>query len=152
MRVFLLYILFLLGMAGTVGCLSAAKETSKGVISSVIEQIEEGDSFDDASDQAIQIGQANGTSAFTYVGLSLFALGAISFAFFIRDAGIKLMFAGGIAGAVPYVVQSQYFSIITDTAIVLTLLIGVWHLWWKIKQSERSEEATAYNGKEEPKP
>lgn len=148
MRVILLYILLLFSLAGMVGCLSAAKETSKGVISSVIDDLDEAD-LSDATVDALAVGEANGTSAFTYVGLGLFAIGAISFAFFIRDAGIKLMFAGGIAGAVPYVVQSQYFSYITDTAIVLILAIGVWHLWWKIK---RSEEATADNGKEIKKP
>jgi nitrogen fixation-related uncharacterized protein len=46
-------------------------------------------------------------------------------------------------------VQSQYFSIIVNVSIGIVLLIGIWHFWWKVKQSEQSETA---NHGEEPKP
>jgi len=143
MRLIALYCLFLVGM---VGCASVAKESAKGVVSSVVEDFDEYD-LGDAADEALAIGQANGTSKFTIVGLGLFALGAVSFAFFARDAGLKLIACGALAGSVPYIVQSSYFSLIVNISIGLVLLIGIWHFWWKIKQSENP-----HNGEEEQKP
>jgi len=146
MRIIALYILLLVGM---LGCASVAKETGKGIVSSVVEDFDEYD-LSDSAEEALAVGQANGTSKFTYVGLALFALGAVSFAFFARDAGLKLMACGALAGSVPYVVQSSYFSLIVNISIGLVLLIGIWHFLWKIKQSEKSEQPN--NGEEEQKP
>ena len=140
MRIALLTILLFLGL---IGCASVAKETGKGIISSVVEDLDEYD-LSDATDEALAVGKANGTSAFTYVGLGLFAIGAVSFAFLARDAGLKLMACGAVAGSVPYIVQSAYFSIIVSGALLVSLLIAVYHLWWKVKRIENAEE--------EPKP
>ena len=143
MRLIALYCLFLVGM---MGCASVVKESAKGVVSSVVEDFDEYD-LSDATDEALAIGQANGTSKFTYVGLGLFALGAVSFAFFARDAGLKLIACGALAGSVPYIVQSPYFSIIVNSAIVAVLLIAIYHFWWKVRKSEETQ-----NAEEEQKP
>jgi uncharacterized membrane protein YqjE len=152
MRLIALYILFLVGL---IGCGSVVKESAKGAVSSIVEDFDEYD-LSDATDEALAIGQANGTSKFTYVGLGLFALGAVSFAFFARDAGLKLIACGALSGSVPYIVQSQYFNIIVNSGIVIVLLIGIWHFWWKIKQSEESDqikkEEDAHNAEEVTKP
>jgi len=135
MRLIALYILLL---AGLIGCGSVIKETGKGIVSSVVEDFDEYD-LNDATDEALAIGKSNGTSSFTYVGLALFAIGAVSFAFFARDAGLKLIACGALSGSVPYIVQSQYFAIIVNCGIVAVLLIGIWHFWWKVKQSETTD-------------
>jgi hypothetical protein len=142
MRLIALYILLL---AGLIGCGSVVKESAKGAVSSIVEDFDEYD-LADATDEALAIGKSNGTSSFTYVGLALFAVGAVSFAFLARDAGIKLMVCGALSGSVPYIVQSQYFAIIVNCGIVAVLLIGIWHFWWKVKQSETTDHG------EEPKP
>ena len=143
MRLIALYILLLVGL---IGCGSVVKETGKGIVSSVVEDFDEYD-LSDATDEALAIGKSNGTSSFTYVGLGLFVIGAVSFAFLARDAGIKLMVCGALSGSVPYIVQSQYFAIIVNSGIVAVLLIGIWHFWWKVKQSEQSE--TTDHGEEQ---
>ena len=145
MRLIALYILLL---AGLIGCGSVVKESAKGAVSSIVEDFDEYD-LADATDEALAVGKANGTSSFTYVGLGLFVIGAVSFAFLARDAGLKLIACGALSGSVPYIVQSQYFSIIVNVSIGIVLLIGIWHFWWKVKQSEQSE--TTDHG-EEPKP
>jgi hypothetical protein len=134
MRLIALYILLL---AGLIGCGSVVKESAKGAVSSIVEDFDEYD-LADATDEALAVGKANGTSSFTYVGLGLFVIGAVSFAFLARDAGIKLMVCGALSGSVPYIVQSQYFAIIVNSGIVVVLLIGIWHFWWKVKQSEQT--------------
>ena len=101
--------LTLLLLLGVVGCVASVDKNP----ASIIDDLKELDLSDTAT-EALAIGATNGTSAFTYVGLGLFAIGAVSFAFLARDAGLKLMACGAIAGAVPYVVQSAYFSIIVS--------------------------------------
>ena len=61
-------------------------------------------------------------------------------AFLARDAGLKLMACGAISGSVPYIVQSAYFSIIVSGALLIALLIALYHFWWKVKQSEQNAE------------
>jgi len=137
MRIALLSFLLFLGL---IGCASVVKETAKGAVSSIVGDFDEYD-LSDATDEALAVGQANGTSKFTYVGLGLFVLGAVSFAFFARDAGLKLIACGALAGSVPYIVQSQYFSIIVSGALLISLLIAIYHLWWKIRKIENAEDS-----------
>ena len=148
MRIALLYILFYLGL---IGCASVIKEPS---IEDTISEYNLSETFG----EAIVVGKASGTSSFTFVGLGLFALGALSFAFIARNAGLKLMLSGAIAGAVPFVVQSAYFSIIVSLALVAVLIIGVYKLWLRVKQPTESpaqsceQTETPKNAEEEQKP
>lgn len=132
MRIALIYIVFYIGL---IGCASVVKENP----SSIINDLNELDLSDSAT-EALAIGATNGTSAFTYVGLGLFTIGAIMFATVMRSSGLKLMACGALAGAVPFVVQSAYFSIIVSGALLSSLLIAIYHLWWKVKQNQNAEE------------
>ena len=126
--------LSLLMLVGFVGCVASVDKTP-----SIIHDLNELD-LSDTAVEALAIGSTNGTSAFTYVGLALFAIGAVSFAFLARDAGLKLMACGALAGAIPFVVESAYFSIIVSGALLLSLLIAIYHLWWKVRQNQNEEE------------
>jgi predicted aconitase with swiveling domain len=121
-------------LVGFVGCVASVDKTP-----SIIQDLSELDLSDTAA-EALAIGTTNGTSAFTYVGLSLFAIGAVSFAFLARDAGLKLMACGALAGSIPFVVESAYFSVIVSGALLLSLLIAIYHLWWKVRQNQNAEE------------
>jgi ABC-type uncharacterized transport system permease subunit len=127
-------ILSLLLIIGVVGCVASVDKTT-----SIIHDLNELD-LSDTAVEALAIGSTNGTSAFTYVGLGLFAIGAVSFAFIARDSGLKLMACGALAGAIPFVVESTYFSIIVSGALLLSLLIVVYHLWWKVRQNQNEQE------------
>ena len=131
MRIAMLSLLMLVGF---VGCIASVDKTA-----SIIHDLNELD-LSDTAVEALAIGSTNGTSAFTYVGLALFAIGAVSFAFIARDAGLKLMACGALAGAIPFVVESTYFSIIVSGALLLSLLIAIYHLWWKVRKIENAEE------------
>jgi ABC-type uncharacterized transport system permease subunit len=121
-------------LVGFVGCVASVDKTP-----SIIQDLNELELCETAA-EALAIGATNGTSAFTYVGLALFAIGAVSFAFIARDAGLKLMACGALAGAIPFVVESAYFSIIVSGALLLSLLIAIYHLWWKVRQNQNAEE------------
>ena len=132
MRIAMLTLLLLVGV---VGCVASVDKNP----ASIIDDLKELDLSDTAT-EALAVGATNGTSAFTYVGLGLFSIGAFSFAFLARDAGLKLMACGGLAGAIPFVVESAYFSIIVSGALLLSLLIAIYHLWWKVRQNQNAEE------------
>jgi len=129
--------LSLLLLVAVVGCIASVDKTP-----SIIDDLSELD-LSDSANEALAIGAVNGTSAFTYVGLGLFTIGAFLFATVSRDSGLKLIACGAIAGAVPFVVQSSYFSISITCSIVAVLLIAIYHFWWKVRNSE-----TANNGEE----
>jgi len=131
MRIAMLSLLLIIGV---VGCVASVDKTP-----SIIDDLSELDLSDSAA-EVLAIGSTNSTSAFTYVGLGLFAVGSVSFAFLARDAGLKLMACGALAGAIPFVVESTYFSIIVSGALLLSLLIVVYHLWWKVRQNENEQE------------
>jgi hypothetical protein len=95
--------------------------------------------FSETVQENLAIAEASGTSIYTYVGASLFVIGALSFAFFNRTAGIQLIIAGAAAGAVPFIVASEYFSWITGGTLIAVSGLGIWHLWFKIKQAEQAE-------------
>ena len=134
-----LFLLSLLAIVGITACGTLVKESGSGVISSVVNDLDEAD-LSDSVDEALAVGHQNGTSAFTYVGLGLFAIGAVVFAFVSTQSGLKLIGCGSIAGAVPYIVQSAYFSIVISGALLLALLIAIYHLWWKVKKIETTDD------------
>jgi len=131
MRIAMLSLLMLVGF---VGCIASVDKTP-----SIIHDLNELD-LSDSANEALAIGASNGTSAFTYVGLGLFTIGAFLFATVSRNSGLKLIACGAISGAVPFVVQSAYFSIIVSGALLLSLLIAIYHLWWKVRQNQNAEE------------
>lgn len=100
------------------------------------------DSYDlsETMQDNLAIAQVSGTSIYTYIGAGLFVLGALSFAFgFNRTAGLQLIFAGAAAGSVPFIVASNYFSWIMGGGLVVAVGLGLWHLWFKIKQAEQTK-------------
>lgn len=89
----------------------------------------------------LAVAQASGTSLYTYIGGCLFVIGALSFAFgFNRSAGFQLIIAGIAAGSVPFIVASEYFAWITGGTLIAVAGMGIWHLWFKLKQSELDEK------------
>jgi hypothetical protein len=119
------------------GCVSSATKTVEDLIP---------DNLDDVSSvvqENLAVAHASGTSLYTYAGVALFVLGALSFAFFNRTAGLQLILAGAIAGSVPFVVASAYFAWIIGGTMIAVAGLGVWHLWFKIKEAEAADNAQA---------
>jgi hypothetical protein len=119
------------------GCVSSTTKTVEDLIP---------DNLDDVSSvvqENLAVAHASGTSLYTYAGVALFVLGALSFAFFNRTAGLQLILAGAIAGSVPFVVASAYFAWIIGGTMIAVAGLGVWHLWFKIKEAEAADNAQA---------
>ena len=80
------------------------------------------------------------TLLYSYAGVGLFVLGALTSAFWDKRSGLILILCGASAGAVPYVVASSYFAWITAGTLFSVACIGVWYLRWKAMHEVSEEE------------
>lgn len=115
------------------GCVSSASKSVQDYLP------DEFDGLSSVVQDNLAVAHASGTSLYTYAGVGLFVFGALSFAFGInRTAGMQLIFAGAVAGSVPFIVASVYFAWIVGGTMIVVLGMGVWHLWFKIKETDNA--------------
>ena len=90
---------------------------------------------------AVQPAQPDQVSLlYTYAGISLFILGALTSAFWDKKSGLILILAGVFCGAVPFVISSSYFAYITAGTLLSLAICGVWWVKWKVKHEAEQEE------------
>jgi uncharacterized membrane protein len=90
---------------------------------------------------AVQPSQPDQVSLlYTYAGISLFILGALTSAFWDKKSGLILILAGVFCGAVPFVIASSYFAWISAGTLLSLAVCGVWWVRWKVKHEAEQEE------------
>ena len=77
---------------------------------------------------------------YTYAGISLFILGALTSAFWDKKSGLILILAGVFCGAVPFVIASSYFAWISAGTLLSLAICGVWWVRWKVRHEAEQEE------------
>ena len=77
---------------------------------------------------------------YTYAGISLFILGALTSAFWDKKSGLILILAGVFCGAVPFVIVSAYFAWISAGTLLSLALCGLWWVKWKVRHEAEQEE------------
>jgi hypothetical protein len=71
----------------------------------------------------------------TITGAALAVIGAVATAFVGPKVGIPLILCGAFCGAVPFIIDSEYFGIITGSSLSLAAGLGIWWLWDKVRDS-----------------
>ena len=90
---------------------------------------------------AVQPAQPDQVSLlYTYAGISLFILGALTSAFWDKKSGLILILAGVFCGAVPFVIASSYFAWISAGTLLSLALCGLWWVKWKVRHEAEQEE------------
>lgn len=90
---------------------------------------------------AVQPSQPDQVSLlYTYAGISLFILGALTSAFWDKKSGLILILAGVFCGAVPFVIASAYFAWISAGTLLSLALCGLWWVKWKVRHEAEQEE------------
>ena len=79
----------------------------------------------------------------TITGAALAVIGAIATAFVGPKVGIPLILCGAFCGAVPFIIDSEYFGIITGSSLALAAGLGIWWLWDKVRDSVHSNDDQA---------
>ena len=83
---------------------------------------------------------SSGNLLYTYAGVGLFILGALTSAFWDKKSGLILILCGVFAGAVPFVINSIYFAWISAGTLLSLAVCGVWWVRWKVKHEADQEE------------
>jgi len=75
------------------------------------------------------------SQTWTLVGAGLAAIGALTTAFLGPRIGIPLLLCGAFCGAVPFIIDSQYFEYIAGATLLVSSGLGLWWLADKVRDS-----------------
>lgn len=129
MKIIALCILFL--SLGMIGCTSESVGSvvangGKEVVSSVVEQ---------TKDQPSQI--------WNIAGALLVVAGGFATAFIGVQRGVPLIVAGAFCGVIPFIINSGWFNWAAGISITISLGMGVWWIYDKLKDSIEDNEPPA---------
>lgn len=93
------------------------------------------------ADLTKQVEQAKKDAAqniWTITGAALVVIGGLCCAFASVRAGVTIILTGMLCGAVPFIIESEYFGIIAGSTLAIGAGLGIWWLWDKVRDSVRS--------------
>jgi hypothetical protein len=73
------------------------------------------------------------SQTWTWIGGALAVAGALCTAFLGPRLGLPLIGCGMLCGAVPFIIESEYFSIIVGTTLAASAVLLLWVLWDKAR-------------------
>ncbi len=76
----------------------------------------------------------------TITGAALAVIGAVATAFTGPKIGIPLILCGAFCGAVPFIIDSEYFSYIAGTTLTACAGLGIWFVWDKVRDSNKESD------------
>ena len=76
----------------------------------------------------------------TITGAALAIIGAIATAFTGPKIGIPLILCGAFCGAVPFIIDSEYFSYIAGTTLAACAGLGIWFVWDKVRDANKESD------------
>jgi hypothetical protein len=76
----------------------------------------------------------------TITGAALAVIGAIATALTGPKVGIPLILCGAFCGAVPFIIDSEYFSYIAGTTLAACAGLGIWFVWDKVRDSNKASD------------
>lgn len=76
----------------------------------------------------------------TLTGAALVVLGGAACAFASIRIGIPIILAGAFAGAIPHIIDSEYFELIASGTLLCGASLAVWWMYDKVRDSIKSDE------------
>jgi hypothetical protein len=73
------------------------------------------------------------SQTWTWIGGALAVAGALCTAFLGPRLGLPLIGCGMLCGAVPFIIESEYFAIIVGTTLAGSAVLLLWVLWDKAR-------------------
>ena len=98
------------------------------------------------ADLTKQVEQAKKDAArniWTITGSALVVIGGLCCAFASVRAGVTIILTGMLCGAVPFIIESEYFGIIAGSTLAIGAGLGIWWLWDKVRDSVHSNDDQA---------
>lgn len=76
----------------------------------------------------------------TWIGGALAVAGALCTAFLGPRVGLPLIGCGMLCGAVPFIIESEYFAIIVGTTLAGCACLLLWYLWDKVSDAVQDKK------------
>jgi hypothetical protein len=96
-----------------------------------------------------RVKQEQSAQTWTWIGGALAVAGALCTAFLGPRVGLPLIGCGMLCGAVPFIIESQYFSIIVGTTLSGCACLLLWWLWDKVSDATQDKKDEAEITKDE---
>ena len=71
----------------------------------------------------------------TWVGAGIAVIGALTTAFMGPKIGLPLLLCGGFCGAVPFIIESEFFEYAAGATLVISCGLGIWYLADRVKDA-----------------
>ena len=75
------------------------------------------------------------TQTWTWVGAGIAVIGALTTAFMGPKIGLPLLLCGGFCGAVPFIIESEWFEYAAGATLVISCGLGIWYLADRVKDA-----------------
>ena len=90
--------------------------------------------------QVEQVKREAARNVWTITGAALVVIGGLCCAFASVRAGVTIILTGMLCGAVPLVIESEYFGIIAGSTLAIGAGLGIWWLWDKVRDSVHAND------------
>ena len=87
-----------------------------------------------------RVKQEASQNIWTITGTALVVIGGLCCAFASVRAGVTIILTGMLCGAVPFIIESEYFGIIAGSTLAIGAGLGIWWLWDKVRDSVHSND------------
>lgn len=94
----------------------------------------------DLEKEVAQIKKDAAQNIWTMTGAGLVVIGGLACAFASVRVGIPIVLAGAFAGAIPFIIDSPYFTYITAATLLACSGLGIWWLWDKVRDSNNESK------------
>jgi len=88
--------------------------------------------------EAVRIKKESSRDIWTLTGAALVVLGGVACAFASLRIGIPIILAGAFAGAVPHIIDSQYFEWAACGVVLCFSSLAIWWMYDKVRDSINS--------------
>lgn len=85
--------------------------------------------IEDLTAEIERVKKDHAEQTWTWVGAGIALLGAVCTAFMGPKAGIPLLLCGGFCGAVPFIIESEWFEYSVGATVCIACALGLWRLY-----------------------
>ena len=98
--------------------------------------------IEELTQEVIRVNREASNNTWTWIGGGLAVCGALATTFLGPKIGLPILLCGLLAGAVPFIYESEYFAITAGTTIAASCGLGLWWLYDRVKDSINENEKT----------
>lgn len=87
------------------------------------------------TEEIARVKKESSNNIWTLTGAALAVIGGLACAFSSPRIGIPILLAGAFCGAVPFIIDSPYFTYIAGSTLLASAGLGIYWLWDKVRDA-----------------